>query len=88
MAVASSRRTGRDARRLAQTLTNAYDAALRARFGDGVRVHLGRLQPQTSEAATRLERGHPGYANFLSQQRRFDPQGRMVTPFLAERMPR
>jgi L-gulono-1,4-lactone dehydrogenase len=67
--------------RLARELTQAYDTALRARFGPGVRVHLGQLQPNETDGPERLKASFPGFERFEAVRRTFDPTGRMLNPW-------
>ncbi|MDX2012289.1 MAG: FAD-binding protein [Myxococcaceae bacterium] len=64
--------------RLARELTQAYDTALRARFGPGVRVHFGQLQPNETDGPERLKASFPGFERFEAVRRSFDPTGRML----------
>jgi FAD/FMN-containing dehydrogenase len=64
--------------RLARELTQAYDTALRARFGPGVRVHLGQVQPNDTDGPERLKASFPGFERFEAVRRTFDPGGRML----------
>jgi FAD/FMN-containing dehydrogenase len=61
--------------RHARALTAAYDAALRARFGDAVHFHFGQLVPDDRSGPPA---GYPGLERFRQVQREFDPSGRML----------